>query len=60
MGLCHSLIEDTILMIAIGGHYSGILVARLLFSFLIIWALVKFTKKLPDKTFAKYFLAKKQ
>jgi spore maturation protein SpmB len=59
MGLCHSLIEDTILMIAIGGHYSGILIARLIFSFLIIWALVKFTKKLPDKTFAKYFLARK-
>jgi len=58
MGLCHSLIEDTILMMAIGGHYSGILIARLVFSFLIIWALVKFTKKMSDKNFAKYFLAK--
>ena len=58
MGLCHSLIEDTILMIAIGGHYSGILIARLIFSFIIIWALVKFTKKLSDTTFAKYFLTK--
>jgi hypothetical protein len=58
MGLCHSLIEDTILMMAIGGHYSGILIARLFFSFLIIWAIVKFTKKLSDKSFAKYFLAK--
>jgi len=58
MGLCHSLIEDTILMMAIGGHYSGILIARLFFSFLIIWALVKFTKKMSDKNFTKYFLVK--
>ncbi|NTW32551.1 MAG: hypothetical protein HGB12_08005 [Bacteroidetes bacterium] len=58
MGLCHSLIEDTILMLALGAHYSGVLIARLLFSFLIIIVIVKFTKALPEKVFAKYFLAK--
>jgi hypothetical protein len=56
MGLCHSLIEDTILMLALGSNYSGVLLARLIFSFLIIWAIVKLTKHLPDKTFGKYFL----
>ncbi len=56
MGLCHSLIEDTILMLALGSHYSGVLLARLIFSFLIIWAIVKLTKHLPDKVFGKYFL----
>ena len=58
MGLCHSLIEDTILMMALGGHYTGMLIFRLITSFLIIWAIVKYTKRLSDKSFAKYFLAK--
>ena len=59
MGLCHSVIEDTILMMALGGHYSGVFLARVLFSFIIIFTLVKYTKRLPDKIFAKYFLTKK-
>ncbi len=58
MGLCHSVIEDTILMIALGSHYSGILIARFILSFIIIWLVVKFTRRLSDKTFAKYFLVK--
>jgi spore maturation protein SpmB len=58
MGLCHSVIEDTILMIALGGHYTGILIARVIFSFVIIWSVVRYTKRLSDPTFAKYFLAK--
>jgi len=32
MGLCHSLIEDTLLMTLIGGHVSGILLGRILFA----------------------------
>lgn len=58
MGLCHSVIEDTILMMALGGHYTGILIFRLLASILIIWGIVKYTKHLSDKTFVKYFLSK--
>lgn len=58
MGLCHSLIEDTILMMALGGHYSGILLARILFSFIFIWLLVRYTKKMSDFKFSKYFLSK--
>lgn len=49
MGLCHSLFEDTLLMVMLGSHLSGILWARLLFSLLAIFLLVKFIKKLPDK-----------
>ena len=58
MGLCHSLIEDTILMMAVGAHYTGVLIARISLSILIILTVVKITKKMPDKTFAKYFLVK--
>ncbi|HNW99162.1 MAG TPA: hypothetical protein PKK00_12200 [Bacteroidales bacterium] len=60
MGLCHSLIEDTILMLALGGHYSGILIFRLIASFLIIWAIVKITSKFSDAKFIKYFLVKEK
>lgn len=59
MGLCHSVIEDSILMMALGGHYTGVLVFRFLVSMLIIWAVVKYTKHLSDSSFAKYFLAGK-
>jgi spore maturation protein SpmB len=59
MGLCHSVIEDSILMIALGGHYTGVLIFRFLISMLIMWAVVKYTKHLSDSSFAKYFLAKK-
>lgn len=41
MGLCHSLIEDTLLLAMIGGHLSGILWARLLFALLATALLVK-------------------
>jgi len=60
MGLCHSVIEDTILMMALGGHYTGVLIFRVLASFIIIWAIVKYTKHLSDSSFAKYFLARNE
>lgn len=60
MGLCHSVIEDSILMIALGGHYTGIIIARVVFSFLIILGLVKFTKGFSDSKFSKYFLVKEK
>jgi hypothetical protein len=55
MGLSHSLIEDSLLMVMIGGHLSGILFARLLFSILIVALLVKFTARLPE-AFSDRFL----
>ncbi|XPV77205.1 MAG: hypothetical protein ACNI27_04600 [Desulfovibrio sp.] len=49
MGLCHSIVEDTLLMIMIGGHVSGLLWGRLLFSLVAIAILVKICTKLPAK-----------
>ena len=60
MGLCHSIIEDTILMMALGSHYSGVLLARLIFSIIIIITIVKLTKALPIKVFERYFLTKEK
>ena len=47
LGLSHSLIEDTLLMVVVGGHLSGILWARLLFSLVIVFLLVKVVARVP-------------
>ena len=41
MGLCHGLVEDTLLMMAIGGKLAGILFGRLLFSLFVLFTLNK-------------------
>jgi len=60
MGLCHSMIEDTLLMISIGGHYSGVLVARLIFAFIITWLIVRITRNFSDKTIGRFILARRK
>lgn len=47
MGLCHSLIEDTLLMAMAGGHFSGILWGRLVFALVTVAALVQVSRRLP-------------
>jgi spore maturation protein SpmB len=42
MGLCHGLVEDTLLMVAIGGKLAGILWGRIIFSLIVIFFIVKF------------------
>lgn len=59
MGLCHSIIEDTILMLGLGGHISGILILRFIFSFLITFLIVLFTRKINEKMFEKIFFRHK-
>ncbi len=48
MGLCHSLIEDTLLLMLIGGHL-GILWARLIFSLITMTIIVQIVRRLPNK-----------
>lgn len=54
MGLCHSIFEDTLLMMVLGAHLSAIFWGRLLFSLLAIFLLVKLIRKLPDELFDRY------
>ncbi len=54
MGLCHSLIEDTLLMLALGGHASGVLAARLAFSLAAVFLLVKLLGRLPQRTLERW------
>lgn len=55
MGLCHSIIEDTMLMVLAGGHLSGILWGRLLFSMVATALLVRLTRALPEPLFDRIF-----
>ena len=48
LGLVHSVVEDTILVAALGAHPSGILWARLAFSVAVVAALARW---LPERTF---------
>ena len=47
LGLCHSLIEDTLLMMLLGADFGTIVFGRLIFSFLVIFALARFLDWLP-------------
>ena len=49
MGLCHGLIEDTLVMAAIGGKLGGIFWGRILFSLIVAFMLVKITVWLGRK-----------
>lgn len=47
LGLCHSLIEDTLLLMLIGAHPGGILGARVLFALLVVAACMHLYQRLP-------------
>jgi hypothetical protein len=49
MGLCHSLIEDTLLMVMMGGRLSGVLWGRLGFSIVVVALLVQAARRLPPR-----------
>ena len=54
MGLCHSLVEDTLLMTALGGHLSGILIGRIAFALAVTFAIVRLSAYLPKTAFERY------
>jgi len=56
MGLSHSLIEDTLLILSIGATLFGILLGRILFTILVIVILIRIINHLSKKTFEKYFV----
>jgi hypothetical protein len=54
MGLSHSLVEDTLLMLVLGANLSGILLGRVCFSLLIIFIMVKLMQSCSEQTFERY------
>ena len=55
MGLTHSLIEDTILMMTIGASLLGILLGRVVFAIIAMIILVRLISMLSDRIFRGYF-----
>jgi hypothetical protein len=41
INLVHAIIEDTLLMLAVGGHFSGVIFARIIFGLLISLLMLK-------------------
>jgi len=56
LGLCHSLFEDTLVMMLLGGHVSGVLWGRLLFSMLVTFLLGLLITRLPQTIFERYLV----
>jgi hypothetical protein len=54
MGLTHSLIEDSLLMLSLGGHLGGLLFGRFAFTLLFCFGLAKLVARLSDVTFERY------
>jgi len=55
MGLSHALIEDTLLMVALGGDLSGVLIARLIFSLVAVSLMVKIIDHFPEDLCDRFF-----
>ena len=57
MSLCHSLIEDSLLMISIGAHYSGVFIFRSIYAFIITYIFVVLTRNWKEETMSRWFYA---
>lgn len=55
LGICHSFIEDTLLMVVIGGHLSGTLLGRTLFALLVTWLVARLLRALPEPVLNRWF-----
>lgn len=53
LSLCHSIIEDSLLMISCGAHYTGVFIFRILFAVLFCWLFILLTRKTGIKQFVK-------
>jgi hypothetical protein len=58
MGLSHSLIEDTLLTLAIGASLFGILLGRLVFTIIVMMIIARCISLISKKKFEKYFINK--
>ena len=59
IAICHSLIEDTLLVMLLGADISGALYFRLLFAFIVISLGMRLIMLLSDRAFYRYFHSKR-
>ena len=60
MALCHSIIEDSLLLMAIGASWTGVFVFRIVFALVITYIIVKITSKWSEERMARWFYATKR
>jgi len=58
MGLLHSIFEDTILMLSMGGHWSGIILFRTVFAFVFTFLIFRIVRNIDEAKFRKYIMVK--
>ena len=58
MGLCHSIFEDTLLLMVLGAHVSGIFWGRIVFSLVVVFLLARLVSVLPQAVFERYLVRK--
>ena len=56
MGLCHSVIEDTLVMLVFGAHISGVLWARVVFTLIAVFIVAQLLKVVPLSVFERYLV----
>jgi len=54
LGIAHALIEDTLLVMSLGASITGVLIARVIFSWVVIALLVLIVKRLPNRIFYRW------
>ncbi len=55
MGLAHSVIEDSLLMLSLGASAWGVFGARIAFAWVVLAVLVRLVRRLPDRVFFRWF-----
>ena len=60
LAIGHSLIEDTLLIMLLGAHLSGILYARVVFSIILIAIIIHIVKRLNQTVFERIFVYPKK
>ncbi|GEO81017.1 nucleoside recognition protein [Pararhodospirillum oryzae] len=60
LSLCHSLIEDTLLVMALGADWTGVLVWRVAFTLAVIWGLDRMLDALPERMAQRFLYTGKE
>lgn len=53
LSLCHSVVEDTLLVMLVGAHWSGVLVGRVVFSLVFMLLFARVARRLSDSALDK-------
>lgn len=54
MGLAHALVEDTLLMLSLGAHLTGVLLGRVAVAWVLVSLLVLLVRRMPEDAFGRW------